>query len=129
MEKTKIMMHEHVETRLAAILMVIFCTGLTSFAQLMLKFGSERLAFNLAALLANTPLMLGAAAYVIGSFIFITALKYGELTILQPIFALSYIWVNLLSAQFLGESLNIFKWMGIISILFGVLLISWGRNR
>lgn len=109
--------------------MVMFCTGLTAFAQLMLKIGSADLAFNISALLTNVPLVIGASVYVFSSFIFITALKYGELSVLYPIFALSYIWVNLLSANYLGEALNLFKWIGIGFILLGVWLIGWGSNK
>ena len=129
MEKTNISLHKQKKTRLSAIFAVILCTGLVSFAQLMLKIGSARLSFGFLALLSNVPLMLGASAYILGFVIFIMFLKYGELSVLYPIFALSYIWVNLLSAHFLGEALNGFKWAGIASIILGVFLISWGRNK
>ncbi len=123
------MLHKHRKTAPFAILMVILMTGLTSFAQLMLKIGSASLAFDFIALITNVPLMIGAIAYVVGSVIFIIALKYGELSVLYPIIALSYIWVNLLSAHFLGESLHALKWAGIISILVGVWLIGWGSDK
>lgn len=128
-KKTNLMLHKHRKTSSIAILMVVLMTGLTAFAQLMLKLGSADLSFSLIALLTNVPLMVGAAAYIFGSAIFITALKYGELSVLYPIFALSYIWVNLLSAHFLGESLGLFKWIGIGSILIGVWLIGWGSDK
>ena len=127
--KKELLAHKHRKTALSAIIVVALCTGLTAFAQLMLKIGSAQLSFNLMALLTNVPLMIGAGIYVFSSFIFIAALKYGELSILYPIFALSYIWVNILSAHYLGEALNVFKWAGISAILLGVWLIGWGGDK
>jgi drug/metabolite transporter (DMT)-like permease len=95
----------------------------------MLKIGSAKLTFSIVEILMNVPLMIGAAVYVFGSIIFITALKYGELSILYPIFSLSYIWVSLISAHYLGEVLNGFKWAGIVSILIGVWFIGWGSTK
>ncbi len=125
----KLIEHKHKKTRPYAILIVVVMTGLTAFAQLMLKLGSAKLSLDIFVLLTNVPLIIGAVTYIISAFIFIIALKYGELSILYPIIALSYVWVNFLSSHYLGETLNFFKWMGIGSILIGVWLIGWGSSK
>ncbi len=62
--------------------------------------------------------------YGLSSIIFIIALKGGELSVLYPIGATSYIWVNILSIFFLKEKMNLYKWVGVIIIITGVTLIS-----
>ena len=64
--------------------------------------------------------------YALGTVLFIPALKGGDLSILYPFVALTYIWVSLLSVKFLGEKMNFMKWMGISLIIVGVSFIGIG---
>ncbi len=66
----------------------------------------------------------GLFLYGISTVFFIYALHFGELTIIYPMTALSYVWVSLLSVKFLGEKISTKKWLGIIFIICGVVLIS-----
>ena len=73
--------------------------------------------------LLNKKLIAGLSLYAIATIIFIPALKGGELSVLYPFVALSYVWVSLLSVRFLKERMNIHKWLGILLIIIGVILI------
>ena len=64
--------------------------------------------------------------YAVGTILFIPALKGGDLSILYPFVALAYVWVSLLSVKFLGEKMNLVKWIGIALIIIGVSLIGIG---
>ena len=64
--------------------------------------------------------------FVIGTMLFIPALRGGDLSILYPFVSLSYIWVALLSVRFLGEKMNKYKWIGIALIILGVSFIGIG---
>ena len=109
--------------------MVLFCTLLTSTAQLFYKFGAEQLEFNLPSIITNLPLLMGILLYAIGGVLLIISFRGGEVSVLYPIIATSYIWVSFLSIYFLGESMNIFKWLGVFTIMIGIILIGYGSNK
>lgn len=112
-----------------AIVLVLFITALTSSAQLLYKMGADRLSFDLLMLLSNWPLLLGMFIYGIGAVLLIIALKHGEVTILYPVIATSYIWVTLFSWILFGESISYLKLIGIISIVVGIVFISFGSKQ
>ncbi len=116
------------KTKLWAIGLMILTTLLTSSAQIFYKKGAEKLTFNLLSIITNYPLLTGLFLYGIGAVLMITALKGGELTVLYPIIATSYIWVALLSSLIFHESLNLLRWLGILAIVFGVVFVGVGSK-
>lgn len=112
----------------SAIILVLFCTIFTSLGQLLLKFGADRLEPSLIALITNFFLILGCIFYGIGAIIMVLALKHGDLSLVYPFFGLSFIWVALLSLIFLGESLALLQWIGIVIIIIGVSFVGWGAK-
>ena len=115
-------------TKPIAIFLILFCTLLTSSGQLLLKIGTNSLQLSLQALLSNWPLILGLVLYGIGAIVMIIALKYGELSILYPFIALSFVWVMILSIFFLQETVSLWNWAGVAAILVGVSLIGKGGS-
>lgn len=103
-------------------------TVLISIAQVLYKFGVPTLEFNLMSILTNYFLLSGLLLYVIGAALMITALKGGDLSVLYPIIATSYIWVGLLSFFIFHESLNWLRWLGIFAIFFGVTFTGIGSK-
>ena len=71
-------------------------------------------------ILSNVPLFGGLACYGISTILLVLALRYGELSVLYPIIALTYVWVSILSVGLLGETLNVFKVLGLVFIVLGV---------
>lgn len=116
------------KTKPWAIGLIILSTLLNTFAQTMYKFGANQLSFNLQALITNIPLIIGLITYGISAIIMIAAFRGGELSVLYPIFATAYIWVTIISGYIFNEQLNIFKWLGILSIFIGVSLIGLGSK-
>ena len=117
------------KTKLWAIGLIVLTTLLTSSAQLLYKKGSETLEFNLFAILTNYSLLLGLLLYIIGAFLLIIALKGGDLSVLYPIIATSYIWVGIFSYLLFDEPLNYLRWLGIITIFFGVIFVGIGGKH
>jgi len=115
-------------TKLWAALLVLFTTVLTSSAQILYKLGSANLAFNIPAILSNYYLVGGLLLYVVGGTLIILSFRGGEVSVLYPIIATSYIWVSFLSILFLGEQMNIYKWFGVITIIGGIALIGYGST-
>jgi len=112
-----------------AIGLMVLCTAFTSVAQVLYKFGSAKLEFNLIALITNVPLISGMILYALGAVIMIIAFKGGEVSVLYPIIATSYIWVSLMSTYFFNENLNFFRWVGILIIITGIIFISIGSKE
>jgi len=105
------------------ILLVAFAAFLGSFGQLFFKKGSANLSFNVMSLLTNWYLILGLCLYGISTIIYVYALSYGELSMLYPIIATSYIWTCFLAVLILGERMGFVNWVGILFILLGVSLV------
>jgi drug/metabolite transporter (DMT)-like permease len=104
---------------------MIVCTLVTSSAQLVYKHGlNQDILFKVFLFI-----ILGLALYGIGALLLTIALKGGDLSVLYPIIALSYVFVNIGSRLFFNEDITVLKWIGIIVIILGVSIIGYGGNR
>ena len=110
--------------RTRSILIILFCTLLTSGAQLMIKFGVNKVDTQALLSIFNYNLITGGIMYILAAVLFILAVKHADLSLLYPLIATSFIWVALLSFFFLNEPLNGIKIGGIFLIVIGVGLIS-----
>ncbi|MAG38838.1 hypothetical protein CMO90_02010 [Candidatus Woesearchaeota archaeon] len=116
------------KTPLFAILFVVLCTFLTSAGQYFIKLGTGSITNNLLSII-NFPLVGGFFLYGVGAIILIIALKYGELSVLYPFIAFSFVWVFLLSTFFLQEKIFFTNWIGLVLIMGGVSFIGKGGNK
>ena len=116
-------------TKLWAMGIVLGCTFLTSTAQLFWKFGAEKLEFNILSIITNIEILAGILIYSIAGILLIISFRGGEVSVLYPIFATSYVWVSFLSIFFLGEVMSLFKWLGIFTIIAGIVLIGFGSKK
>jgi len=119
-------------TRTNPVYLVLGCTVFAAGAQVLMKFGAMHpmpginpadlaSVFGfLKALLGNWQLLLGYSMHACNAFLLILALRDGELSMLYPIIALTYVWVNLLSMYIFHEQLNLWKCVGILLIIGGV---------
>jgi len=112
---------------LKPILLVIACTVFTSLGQIFWKLGVN--GFLLSEVFTNFNLILGFVFYGIGLILLVMALKFGDLSLLYPFIALSFVWVALMSHFFLAEKLNLIKGLAIIVIIAGVSLIGYGGRK
>ena len=117
------------ETKPKAIVLVLLSTVFTSSGQIFLKKGSNQLVLSILGILKNNPLILGCFFYGIGAVMLIISLKYGELSVLYPLYALNFIWVSILSPRvFPSDSMNLVKWGGVVLVIIGVSLIGLGSK-
>jgi len=113
-------------TALWSILLVLSAALLGSLGPVFLKKGSAHVENNLKSWIFNWKIILGLCFYGIGTVLFIPALKGGDLSVLYPLVATSYIWVSLWSIYLLKENMNKWKWAGIALIIIGTALIGLG---
>lgn len=106
-----------------SIIVMIISSFFAALGQVGLKMGSMKLKIRLSHLIQNYELLMGLAFYGVATVVGIIALKGNDLTVLYPIASLNYVWVSLLSMKFLNEKMNKYKWLGIVLIMLGVLII------
>ena len=111
------------------VLLVFSCTVLGALAQLLIKKGTQSLTNDPMSILTNVWLIVGYSIYGINTLLMVLALKDGEMSMLYPIIALTYVWTTLLSYTVLGEPSNAYKNAGIITIVLGVAVMGRGSKK
>lgn len=109
--------------------LVFSCTVLGALAQLLIKKGTGGITPDPMSILTNVPLIIGYSIYGVNTLLMVLALKDGEMSLLYPIIALTYVWTTLLSYLVLGESSNFYKNLGIITIVIGVAVMGRGGKK
>ena len=112
-----------------ALLLILLCTFVNAFAQVFLKLGVKNFVFDIFLIITNYSLLTGLFLYGLSSLLFIYALKNGDLSVLTPLFSLTYVWVNILSVYLLAEAIRPKQGAGIASILIGVWIIAKGEKK
>jgi len=88
---------------------------------MLMKIGSGHMAHpGLLGYVTSLPLLGGYCLYGVNTVLLVFALRDGELSILYPIIALTYVWVTILSAVFFHESMNLPKLLGVAIVVIGV---------
>ena len=118
------------ETSKNAVYLMVFCTIFTSLGQVLWKFGVNKIDFSQYLTILNLPFIFGFVSYGVGWIFLMFAFKKGEMSVLYPIIATSYIWVSLASPWlFPADSMSLLKWIGVTIILFGVSMIGFGGTK
>jgi len=110
--------------------LVFCCTILGAAAQVLMKTGANHLAQpGLLGMATNLPLMGGYCLYGLSTLLLVLALKDGELSLLYPVIALTYVWVTVLSFLIFHDGINLWKLLGIVLIVSGVTVLGKGGKR
>jgi uncharacterized membrane protein len=117
------------KTKLSAILYVAIAAIFGSFGQIFYKYAANATT-SVSTFILNPFLYLGVGLYGLGLIFMLKALRRGELTVVYPVMATSFIWVSLLSPIFFKtDFMTIQKWIGIAIIILGVTLVGKGRTK
>ena len=109
--------------------MVFCCTLIGAAAQILIKQGTQALGAHPTMLqtavgMITVPrLFAGYALYGVSTVLLILALRHGELSLLYPVFTLTYVWVTALSVIIFHDTMNPFKLAGITVIIAGVAVL------
>ena len=123
---------EIVDKRRRSLLLVFLCTLVGAAAQMLIKEGATTVKQPgfigaVIAMLTNPPLFAGYCLYGLNTILMVLALKDGELSLVYPVIALTYVWVELVSIFVFHEPMNLFKAIGITVIVAGVAVL--GRSK
>jgi len=111
-------------TLIYGIILAFIATIFGSLGSLFVKKGSKDISRKISSLIQNRNLILGIVLFVLSILVYIAGLRFGDLSVLFPITSLTYVWIAFLSIKYLNESMNKYKWLGILFIVVGVLLIA-----
>lgn len=109
-----------------AFILVALQTLFGATAQVLMKKGAatvppnESLVGMVVRLITTPYLFFGYCLYGIAAILMILALRRGQLSLLYPVIALTFVWVAILSVVIFGETLTPWRIAGIGSIMVGV---------
>jgi multidrug transporter EmrE-like cation transporter len=117
--------------RKLAIFIVLACTLLTAIGQYLIKTGANRLSHaglvaTMIGIFTIPQLFAGYCLYAVFTVLFVYALRHGELSILYPLIALSYVWVTITAVMAFHETMNPLKIIGLLVIICGVAVLGFG---
>lgn len=102
------------------ILLMMFSSLCVCVGQLLWKLANDKgVAF----------LLFGFVFYGVGAVVMVLAYRYGKLSVLQPILSLNYVISIVLASVVLHEDISAAKFIGVLVIMIGVLLIAGGDNE
>lgn len=111
-------------TSVVSMLYYLLAALLGAIGQYLFKIGSKTISANLISWILNYRIIMAVILYCTVMFLFIYAFKLGgELTVLYPIYATTFIWAAIIGVLFLNEIMTVSKISGIILIILGTLLI------
>jgi len=117
-------------SRRQSVALVFLCTVFGAAAQILIKHGAGSLVSSSPVeMMTNLPLVSGYGLYGISTVLLVLALRDGELSLLYPIIALTYVWVTVLSLYFFREKVNLYKMMGVAVVVAGVAVIGRTDRR
>jgi undecaprenyl phosphate-alpha-L-ara4N flippase subunit ArnE len=74
-------------------------------------------------------LLSGFAIFGLGALLMILAYRYGELSVLQPINSMSYVYSLFLGHVIFQEDITVFRITGVAAIMLGILFPGLGSAR
>lgn len=109
---------------LITFILVLVAAFLGALATLEIKLGVDK--HSLREVIFTYHALKGFLFIVISMVLYIFALSKEELSVVYPLVSTTYIWTALFSVKYLGEKMNKWKWLGLIGVVIGVVLISIG---
>jgi multidrug transporter EmrE-like cation transporter len=110
--------------------LVFCCTLLGAAAQILLKTGANQLVHpTVLGIITNLSLIGGLSLYGVSTVLLVLALRDGELSLLYPVIALTYVWVTILSFVVFHDRANPIKLIGIAIIVLGVAVLGRGPRK
>jgi drug/metabolite transporter (DMT)-like permease len=111
------------KTQLWAVALVFCGTFIGSWGGLLLKMAVDEISLSFWNIIRSRKIIAGITLFVLSSFLYIWALKGGELSMLYPMLSLSYLWIAVLSHVFLKEKIGGWKIIGLFFIVLGIVLV------
>jgi multidrug transporter EmrE-like cation transporter len=108
-------------TPASSIACFVVASILGAWGQFLYKSGAERATEGLASYLLNARILGGIACYVAVMVLFVAAFKRGgEMTVLYPVYAATFIWASLISLWAFGTPIKPVNVLGMACLVAGM---------
>jgi len=104
-----------------SLILVLVSAFLGALGTFVLKKGT--LQYSLRSFVLSRFFWGGIILYGLGTVLYVLALRQEPLSSLYPLISTTYIWAALLSLR-IGERMNTWKWMGLLGIILGVMVMN-----
>ena len=112
-------------TSIKAVLFFAAAAFLGALGQYLFKTGVKEVSQNMILLFTNPRIWIAVFLYFLVMGLFIMAFKAGgELTVLYPVYATTFIWAAIIGRYLLNETFSSAKALGMVLIIFGVFFIA-----
>ena len=108
-----------------SIVLFLIASVLGAFGQYLYKKGAQVPIQNFFDWATNWRFIIGIICYIGVMVLFVTAFKIGgELTVLYPIYASTFIWALFIGIFMLKETITLHKIIGVVLIILGMFFIA-----
>ena len=104
-----------------SVILVLVAAVIGALGMLFFKKAMRR--FSLRALLRNRYFYTGFLMAGMTMILVIIAYRHGEVSVLYPLYSTTYVWTLVFAVKYLKEPMNRSKWVGIMLIVLGALLL------
>jgi drug/metabolite transporter (DMT)-like permease len=108
---------------LAALAQVALKTGLSG-PRVQQALGDQQWQALFVAAITSKPMLLGVFLYGTSTLLWFYALARADLSWLYPMIGLGLIFTTLVAATWLGETVSLTRWAGVVLIASGVVLVA-----
>jgi drug/metabolite transporter (DMT)-like permease len=98
--------------------------GIDSVGELHLS-GFNQIVTTVKDVFTHPRIILGFIAYGTASLMWLVVLSRFDLSFAYPMLALTYVFVPLAAKFFLHESIPAGRWLGIVVVIVGVVIVAW----
>jgi multidrug transporter EmrE-like cation transporter len=123
---------DRISERQRSLILVSLCTVLGAGAQILMKKGADPSIHGMiptvVRIFTNVNMFAGYALYGISAVLLVLALRKGQLSMLYPVIALTFVWVAILSVIVFHETLSPMRVAGITTVVLGVALLGLGDS-
>src|SRR5580698_5034995 len=112
-------------TPLSSILLVLSASLIGSMGMVFLKKASAHLHKSFLHIISLNS-AIGVTLFVISSFVYLTGIRNGQLSVLYPMVSLSYVWAMFWARLVFNEPLTKQKFAGLGLVLVGVFFLGLG---
>jgi drug/metabolite transporter (DMT)-like permease len=112
-----------ISVALAALAQVALKTGLSG-PRVQQALGDQQWQSLFVAAITSKPLLLGVFLYGTSTLLWFYSLARADLSWLYPMIGLGLVFTTIVSATWLGETVSLARWAGVVLIASGVVLVA-----
>lgn len=111
------------------LIVAVITSILMSLSQIFWKLGAISTGHGFVSVVTNIPLITGFVLYGFCAVLMVFSLRSGQLSTVYPVFALSFVFVNILAWLIFYESMNTSRWLGVFAVVLGITMIGLSKEQ